>query len=140
VETEAFAFLGDEERLVPRLPQRLDCWSVQRQPRPEAVTGDSIVALVYLTAVGSLVAFTAFAWVLRQAPLPLIATYAFVNPVVAVFLGALILHEAVTPTQGVAGAVIVIGVALLILSRNRMSTPRPVARPIADSDDAAAAA
>ena len=39
--------------------------------------------------VGSLVAFTAYAWVLRHAPLPLIATYAFVNPVVAVFLGAL---------------------------------------------------
>jgi drug/metabolite transporter (DMT)-like permease len=107
--------------------------------RPEAVTRDSIVALVYLTAIGSLVAFTAFAWVLRQAPLPLIATYAFVNPVVAVFLGALILHEAVTPVQGVAGAVIVIGVALLILSRNRMSAPRSATRPIAAGDDAVAA-
>lgn len=108
--------------------------------RPEAVSGDSILALIYLTAVGSLVAFTAFAWVLRQAPLPLIATYAFVNPVVAVILGALILHEAVTPIQGVAGAVIIIGVALLILSRNRMSTPRRVARPFAETDDGVATA
>jgi drug/metabolite transporter (DMT)-like permease len=108
--------------------------------RPAAVAGDSLIALVYLTAVGSLVAFTAFAWVLRQAPLPLIATYAFVNPVVAVILGALILHEAVTPIQLVAGAVIVVGVALLILSRNRMAAPRPVTRSVVDRDDAAAVA
>ena len=103
--------------------------------RPEAVTTDSILAFVYLTAVGSLVAFTAFAWVLRQAPLPLIATYAFVNPVVAVFLGWLILKEAVTPIQLVAGVVIVVGVALLILSRNRMSTPRRVPHSAIDADD-----
>ena len=49
--------------------------------------------MAYLTLVGSLVAFTAYAWVLRHAPLPLIATYAFVNPVVAVFLGSLVLDE-----------------------------------------------
>ena len=107
--------------------------------RPEMVTRDSIIALVYLTAIGSLVAFTAFAWVLRQAPLPLIATYAFVNPIVAVFLGALILNEAVTPIQLIAGAVIVLGVALLILSRNRMTAPRPVRERAAELEDAAAA-
>jgi drug/metabolite transporter (DMT)-like permease len=108
--------------------------------RPETVSGDSLVALAYLTVVGSLVAFTAFAWVLRQAPLPLIATYAFVNPVVAVILGALILHEAVTPVQGVAGAIIVVGVALLILSRNRMSAPQRTARPLVETEDGVAAA
>jgi drug/metabolite transporter (DMT)-like permease len=107
--------------------------------RPAAVTGDSLLALVYLTAIGSLVAFTAFAWVLRQAPLPLIATYAFVNPVVAVFLGWLILHEAVTPVQFVAGAVIVVGVALLIVSRGRMQAPRPARLTVVDRDKAAAA-
>ena len=103
--------------------------------RPELVTRDSLVALAYLTAVGSLVAFTAYAWVLRQAPLPLIATYAFVNPVVAVFLGWLILNESVTPVQLVACAVIVIGVALLIVSRNRMQAPRPAGRPAASPVD-----
>jgi drug/metabolite transporter (DMT)-like permease len=109
--------------------------------RPETVTGDSILALVYLTAIGSLVAFTAFAWVLRQAPLPLIATYAFVNPIVAVFLGWLILNEAVTPIQLVAGAVIVVGVALLIVSRSRMSAPRVASGPVdRAADDASAAA
>ena len=88
---------------------------------PAAVTRESLVAMAYLTLVGSLVAFTAYAWVLRHAPLPLIATYAFVNPVVAVFLGALVLDESVTPLQVVAGAVIVVGVALIILSRSRMA-------------------
>ena len=88
---------------------------------PAAVTRESLIAMAYLTLVGSLVAFTAYAWVLRHAPLPLIATYAFVNPVVAVFLGALVLDESVTPLQVVAGAVIVVGVALIILSRSRMA-------------------
>ena len=108
--------------------------------RPETVAADSIIAFVYLTVVGSLVAFTAFAWVLRKAPLPLIATYAFVNPIVAVFLGWLILNEAVTPLQLVAGAVIVVGVALLIVSRARMSTPRVVSRAVVRDEDSPAAA
>ena len=108
--------------------------------RPESVASDSILAFAYLTVVGSLVAFTAYAWVLRKAPLPLIATYAFVNPVVAVFLGWLILDEAVTPLQLVAGAVIVVGVALLIVSRSRMSTPRVVSRSVVRDEDAPAAA
>jgi drug/metabolite transporter (DMT)-like permease len=88
----------------------------------DAITTESWIALAYLTLIGSLVAFTAYAWVLRHAPLPLIATYAFVNPVVAVFLGALVLDETVTPLQIVAGAVIVVGVALIILSRSRMAS------------------
>jgi drug/metabolite transporter (DMT)-like permease len=89
--------------------------------RLETVSQESLAALVYLTAVGSLLAFTAYAWVLRHAPLPLIATYAFVNPVVAVVLGAVILNETVTASQIVAAAVIVAGVALIILSRSRMA-------------------
>jgi drug/metabolite transporter (DMT)-like permease len=88
---------------------------------PSAVTSESLVALAYLTLVGSLIAFTAYAWVLRHAPLPLIATYAFVNPVVAVVLGSIVLNETITPLQILAGSVIVSGVALIILSRARMS-------------------
>jgi drug/metabolite transporter (DMT)-like permease len=108
--------------------------------RPELVTRDSLLASLYLTVIGSLVAFTAYAWVLRRAPLPLIATYAFVNPVVAVFLGWLILNETVTPIQLAAGAVIVVGVALLIVSRNRLQAPRRALQPSGEADDAMAAA
>jgi drug/metabolite transporter (DMT)-like permease len=89
--------------------------------RPETVTTDSLAAMAYLTVVGSLVAFTAFVWVIRHAPLPLVTTYAFVNPVIAVFLGWLLLHEAVGPVQLAAGGVIVAGVALIIVARGRMA-------------------
>ena len=92
--------------------------------QPSDISAESAIAFVYLTVVGSLIAFTAFAWVLRHAPLPLIATYAFVNPVIAVFLGWLILDEAITPIQLIAGAVIVAGVALIIVARSRMPVPR----------------
>ena len=91
--------------------------------RPEAVTIDAVLATGYLTVVGSLLALTAFNWVIRHAPLPLVSTYAFVNPVIAVFLGAILLHETVGPVQLAAGAVIVVGVALIILARSRMSVP-----------------
>jgi drug/metabolite transporter (DMT)-like permease len=100
---------------------------------PAAVSAESLVAFVYLFAVGSLVAFTAYAWVLRKAPLPLVATYAFVNPVIAVILGSLILGESVSPTQLLAGGIIVAGVALIILGRSRMTTTAGRRSPAAPS-------
>jgi drug/metabolite transporter (DMT)-like permease len=90
--------------------------------RIEAVTAESLAAFAYLAIIGSLVAFTAYVWLLRVAPLPLIATYAYVNPIVAVGLGALVLSEPITPRTLVAGAVIVFAVALIITSRNRMTS------------------
>ena len=99
------------------------------QLHPEAIAPDSLVAFAYLTAIGSLLAFTTYGWLLRVAPLPLIATYAYVNPVVAVFLGAVILGEPVAPRTLVAGAVIVTAVALIVTTRGRLRTPatRPAA-------------
>ena len=91
------------------------------------ITTASILAIAYLVIFGSLVAFTAYAWLLRHAPLPLIGTYAFVNPVVAVGLGAIFLAEPVTPRMLVAAAVIVVGVALVILGRGRLRTATPEA-------------
>ena len=75
------------------------------------VSGDSALALAYLVVFGSLVAFTAYTWVLQNAPLSLVSTYAYVNPVVALFLGAVILEEELTPLVAVAAAVIVASVA-----------------------------
>jgi drug/metabolite transporter (DMT)-like permease len=71
------------------------------------------VALAYLVVAGSLLAFSAYAWLLRAAPTPLVATYAYVNPVVAVLLGWLFAGEAVTPRMVVAGTIIVAAVALI---------------------------
>jgi drug/metabolite transporter (DMT)-like permease len=88
-----------------------------------AVSGESVAALAYLLVVGSLLAFTAYGWLLRVAPLPFIATYAYVNPVVAVILGAFVRHEPIDPRTLVAGAVIVAAVALIVTARGRMVTP-----------------
>jgi drug/metabolite transporter (DMT)-like permease len=96
----------------------------------------SFGALVYLTVIGSLVAFTTYVALLRIAPLPLIATYAYVNPVVAVVLGWLVLAEPLTPRTLVAGAVIVFAVALIITARSRMHQPEPA--PAIATDDTAA--
>jgi drug/metabolite transporter (DMT)-like permease len=82
-----------------------------------------VAALVYLTVIGSLLAFTTYGWLLRVAPLQFIATYAYVNPVVAVILGVLILNEPFTPRTLLAGAVIVFAVALIITARGRMRAP-----------------
>jgi drug/metabolite transporter (DMT)-like permease len=76
-------------------------------------------ALAYLVTVGSLVAYTAYFWLLANAPLPLVTTYAYVNPVVAVFLGALLLDEVVTGRVVVGAAVVVSAVALTLWTRRR---------------------
>jgi drug/metabolite transporter (DMT)-like permease len=98
---------------------------------PAAISADSLAALAYLTVVGSLLAFTAYGWLLRVAPLPLIATYAYVNPVVAVILGAFLRHEPIDLRTLVAGAVIIGAVALIVTARGRMTAPalRPSGAP-----------
>jgi drug/metabolite transporter (DMT)-like permease len=88
-----------------------------------AISSDSIVAFAYLTIIGSLLAFTVFGWLLRVAPLPLVATYAYVNPVVAVILGAFVRHEPIDLRTLVAGAVIIGAVALIVTARGRLRTP-----------------
>jgi drug/metabolite transporter (DMT)-like permease len=83
------------------------------------VTGPSFLGLAYLTTVGSLVGFTTYVWLLRVAPLSKVATYAYVNPIVAFVLAGLLLGEAIEPRTALAGAVIVLGVALIVTARGR---------------------
>ena len=84
-----------------------------------AVSGRSLGALAYLATFGSILAFSAYVWLLRNAPAPVVATYAYVNPVIAVGLGALLLSEPVGARTVVAGATIVVAVALIIRARAR---------------------
>jgi len=72
---------------------------------------DSLLAFAYLVTAGSLAAFTAYVWLLKHAPISLVATYAYVNPVVAIALGALLLGEEVTALMALAAAVVVGSVA-----------------------------
>jgi drug/metabolite transporter (DMT)-like permease len=81
--------------------------------RLDAFSARSVLALAYLIVFGSLLAFSAYIWLLHSAPLPLVATYAYVNPVVAVVLGWALLAEPITPRMMLAGAVIVTAVALI---------------------------
>ncbi|RKE22318.1 EamA family transporter [Streptomyces sp. TLI_171] len=80
---------------------------------PGAVSAASWTGLAYLVLFGSIVAFTSYAWLLQRAPLPLVATYAYVNPVVAVFLGWLFLSESLTWPILLGGAIVVGGVFLV---------------------------
>jgi drug/metabolite transporter (DMT)-like permease len=73
----------------------------------------SMGALVYLILFGSIVGYTAFAYALRHGSPTVVGTYAYVNPVVAVILGALILHEAIT-IRTIAAMVLILGAVLMI--------------------------
>ncbi|MGH9523595.1 MAG: EamA family transporter [Terriglobales bacterium] len=72
-----------------------------------------VSAIVYLIIFGSWVGFSAYIWLLQNVPMPKVATYAYVNPVVAVFLGWLVLHEHVDHYILAGSAIIVAGVALV---------------------------
>jgi len=85
---------------------------------PATFSAGSLIAFAYLVVFGSLVAYSAYTWLLQNASVSLVSTYAFVNPVVAVFLGALILGEAITPTIVIGAAVIVVAVAFIIFRQN----------------------
>jgi drug/metabolite transporter (DMT)-like permease len=89
-----------------------------------AIVTHSYLGLAYLIVFGSLIGFASYAWLLKNAPTPLVATYAYVNPLVAIFLGNLLAQETLTPAIVVAALVIVGAVALINTTR---STP---ARPI----------
>ncbi len=84
-----------------------------------ALSARSLLAFAYLAVVGSVVAFSTFAWLLGHAPVSLVATYAYVNPIVAVLLGALILGERLTLATTAGAAVIVLSVAWTVTSAAR---------------------
>ena len=89
----------------------------------EAFSTSSIIGLVYLVLAGSLLAFTAYTWLLQHAPISKVATYAYVNPVVAIFLGWALLDEPVTLAIAIGATIIVGSVAYIV---RHESKPEPV--------------
>jgi drug/metabolite transporter (DMT)-like permease len=85
--------------------------------RVSAVSGRSWAALGYLIVVGSIVAFSAYVVAVRLLPTATVATYAYVNPVIAVLLGTLILNERLAPAMFAGGALIV-GAVVLVVRRS----------------------
>jgi drug/metabolite transporter (DMT)-like permease len=82
-------------------------------------SGESLLALAYLVGPGSLLALTCYVIALRRLPTSVVSTYAYVNPVVAVALGALLLGERLTVTALIGGAIVVASVAMLLSNRSR---------------------
>ena len=76
-----------------------------------------VIAFVYLVLVGSLLAFSAYAWLLKNVRVSVVSTYAFVNPVIAVALGTVFLNESIGWSTIAAGAAIVVAVVLIVTAR-----------------------
>lgn len=94
-----------------------------------AISPASWIAFCYLVVFGAIVGFSAYLWVIRAAPTSLVSTYAYVNPLVAVFLGWAFLHEDVNARIAFAGAVILGAVALIVSAPAAAATTDSVVAP-----------
>jgi drug/metabolite transporter (DMT)-like permease len=97
--------------------------------RPERFSSASAIALSYLIVVGSWIGFTSYLWLLRNARTSLVATYAYVTPVGAVILGALVLNERLTARTVLAGMVMLVGVGLIVTARPGRAPSEPGEQP-----------
>ena len=89
-----------------------------------SISAGSALAWLYLVTIGSVVGFTAYTWLLAKAPLGLVSTYAYVNPVVAILLGVLFRNESVSARMLV-GAAIVVGSVAMVVRREPPSAAVP---------------
>lgn len=85
----------------------------------DGVSARSIYAWIYLVVAGSLIAYTTYLWAMKHCSPTLVSTYAYVNPVVAVFLGWWFLNETIGPRTILAGSLIVAGVVIISWSKFR---------------------
>ena len=94
----------------------------------------SLGGLAYLIIFGSWIGFVAYTWLLRNAPTPLVSTYAYVNPVVAILLGSIVVHE---PLEGIEiiSALIIIGGVVLITTAKSLTGTKASAIPLTPGED-----
>jgi drug/metabolite transporter (DMT)-like permease len=96
-------------------------------PHFSAFSARSIFGFFYLVTFGSVIGYTAYVWLLDNAPIGKVATYAYVNPLVAIALGAIVLHETLTWTIGIGAALVLACVAIVV---RQESVPRRAAKPV----------
>jgi drug/metabolite transporter (DMT)-like permease len=98
-------------------------------------SGSAALAILYLVVAGSWVGFTAYVWLLKNVPISKVATYAYVNPIVAVFLGWLVLHERFDAWMLAGSIVIILGVILVTGAKSvpRDSAAEPLDLPAVES-------
>jgi drug/metabolite transporter (DMT)-like permease len=98
-----------------------------------AISMRSVMGLAYLITFGSLIGFTSYSWLLRNAPVSLVSTYAYVNPVVAIFLGAWLAGELINLPIVISALVIIASVAVINTSKQaRVPESKEVAASVAD--------
>jgi drug/metabolite transporter (DMT)-like permease len=90
---------------------------------PSHYSGRSIFGLWYLILFGSVLGYSAYAWLLANAPLGQVATYAYVNPVVAIALGAIFLNESISLRIIVGAALVLVSVAIVVRRESRPEAP-----------------
>ncbi|MGH3072762.1 MAG: EamA family transporter [Gaiellaceae bacterium] len=93
---------------------------------------ESVLAWLYLGVFGTLVAFTAYTWLLRNAPISKVVTHQYVNPLVAIALGALVLGEEITLATGL-GAALIVGSVFVAVRQEGRANRAPVSEPDAAS-------
>ncbi|MDG2013706.1 MAG: EamA family transporter [Pirellulaceae bacterium] len=89
----------------------------------DGVSWNSAAAVVYLTIFGSLIALTSYMWLLKNAVASRVATYTYINPIIAVFLGWLILDEAIT-SQTFLAIVVIVSAVVMIVSWRQTARPK----------------
>jgi drug/metabolite transporter (DMT)-like permease len=85
-------------------------------------TSGGVLSILYLATFGSVVGLTAYVYLLKHVPVTKVSTYAFVNPVIAVLIGVVTLHERLAPPEVLGMIIILIAVATVILSRTKAVT------------------
>jgi drug/metabolite transporter (DMT)-like permease len=98
-----------------------ELWTME----PAGFSAESLAALLYLAVAGTLVAFTAYVWLLRNAPISKVVTHQYVNPLVAIVLGAALLGEELTVAT-VAGAALIVGSVFVAVRREGRLEPEPL--------------
>lgn len=96
-----------------------------------AISARSMMAWFYLVVFGSLIGFTTFVWLMKHSTPSRVATYAYVNPIVAVFLGWQFAGEELSSRILVASAVIIAGVATITVAKNRKTLATPPRQAVA---------
>jgi drug/metabolite transporter (DMT)-like permease len=100
-------------------------WLLFQRAEPVALSGGALRAIAYLIVFGSWIGYTAFVWLVRHVPAAKVATYAYVNPVIAVLLGWLVLQEPIDAF--VVGGMLIILLAVMLVNSARVRAARPQA-------------